>query len=371
MKISILKYGTLDSKGLKKPTHPDLYFLKRLSKGNRLQIINFSEKNAVLRCKNIEIINTKLAQNKVFSQLHQILLFSRLAKFRPETILAFGDGSSFILPWIFSIIFRKKVIYLVAGEINQRHLRKSPFYRVFIKAISIILKSKGAVAILAISNPVKQQIIGMGVDISKVYKYDYEYPNYFLDMFNKPLIKRKRDTKQLRLLFIGRLTKEKGVFDIIEIAKGLRGQNFKFTLIGDGEAEGDIQRLIKTNMLTREVVLIGKIKHSRIPAYLLESDLLLFPTHHEGLGLVVLEAILAGRPVIASRTGGIVDLIRDNREGLLLNPGDIEGFRNAIIRLSDKRVYSKMQRNILKRRDKITNPSLPLFRLVKGIIENL
>jgi glycosyltransferase involved in cell wall biosynthesis len=62
-------------------------------------------------------------------------------------------------------------------------------------------------------------------------------------------------------------------------------------------------------------------------------DVLVLPSLNEGMGRVLVEAMIAGRPVVASRTGGIPDLIRDGVDGLLVPPGDASALADAILAL--------------------------------------
>jgi len=73
------------------------------------------------------------------------------------------------------------------------------------------------------------------------------------------------------------------------------------------------------------VRLVGRIPHSEVPAYLASADLAVLPSETvEGLGVVLLEALASGTPVVGSRVGGIPDVIRDGVTGLLCRPGDQE-----------------------------------------------
>lgn len=70
-----------------------------------------------------------------------------------------------------------------------------------------------------------------------------------------------------------------------------------------------------------------------MPGVYTSLDVLVLPSRDEGMPMTIIEALAAGTPVIATRVGSVPELIKDGQTGLLLEPGDIEGLSNAIIRL--------------------------------------
>src|SRR5204863_7141560 len=64
-----------------------------------------------------------------------------------------------------------------------------------------------------------------------------------------------------------------------------------------------------------------------------DSTLLVLPSRSEGMGRVIVEAFCRGRPVVASRVGGIPDLVQDESNGLLVDPGDTDGIADALVRV--------------------------------------
>lgn len=138
--------------------------------------------------------------------------------------------------------------------------------------------------------------------------------------------KGKRTKDKLEVLFWGRLVKEKGVMEIPEIAK--RMPDVKFIIAGTGLLEKEL-RLKETNNLK----VLGYVSDTTLSQLIQSCDICIFPSHTEPFGIMILEAMAYGKPIIASRTGGIPDTL--DGVGMLVNPMDIGGFVEAIEILKD------------------------------------
>ncbi len=102
-----------------------------------------------------------------------------------------------------------------------------------------------------------------------------------------------------------------------------------FLLVGDGKDEAALRRLAAGMPNVR---FMGY--QENVADYLASLDVLVFPSLHEGLGSTLLDAMDLGIPVIASRVGGIPEIIRHEHNGLLIPPGDAHGIAAALLRLS-------------------------------------
>ena len=131
--------------------------------------------------------------------------------------------------------------------------------------------------------------------------------------------------------FVGRLTKDKGIAELVDAFRILQreGANVRLLLVGAFE-NGDpvpaaAERFIREDP---SVHWVGSVANAA-PYYAL-MDIFVFPTHREGLGRVLLEAAAAGKPVVAARTTGVVDVVFDEVTGLLVPPGDAPALSRAI-----------------------------------------
>ncbi len=133
---------------------------------------------------------------------------------------------------------------------------------------------------------------------------------------------------------VSKLWEGKGHSDIIRampiILKTLPG--LKMFFIGDGPIRRKLEDLTRETGVADNVVFLG---HRDDVAQVTASlDIAVLASHFEGMGRVVLEAMAAGVPVIAARVGGIVDLIEDKSNGLLIDPHSPDQIAQAIIRLA-------------------------------------
>jgi glycosyltransferase involved in cell wall biosynthesis len=129
------------------------------------------------------------------------------------------------------------------------------------------------------------------------------------------------------------LEERKGLSFLLEAAAELKrqGRRLKYLIAGDGSQREKLRRLAEALGLKEEVVFLGFVFD--VPAFLSSVDIFVMPSLFEGLGVAALEAMAAARPVIASDTGGLSELVADGETGLLAPPGDSPALARAIGRL--------------------------------------
>ncbi len=138
----------------------------------------------------------------------------------------------------------------------------------------------------------------------------------------------------LRLLYLGRLSPEKDPANLLA-AIGLlrsRGLEVRATLAGDGPERAALERQVRALGLSEVVELPGFV--SEIMPLLARADILVNPSRTECMPNAVLEAMWAGVPVVATRVGGVAEMIRDGTDGLLVNSGDSTALANGIAGLA-------------------------------------
>jgi glycosyltransferase involved in cell wall biosynthesis len=168
----------------------------------------------------------------------------------------------------------------------------------------------------------KIRLIHSGIDLQKV---DHQ----------------RRNTKLLRdALVIGTvavLEERKGHRYLLQAAAALKkdGVRLKWRIAGDGQLRSDLRKIALELGLDEDVEFLGFV--ADIFDFLSAVDIFVLPSLYEGLGIAALEAMAAGKPVVASRVGGLVDSVVDSVTGFLVAPGDVDGLAGAIRKLIQDR----------------------------------
>lgn len=140
----------------------------------------------------------------------------------------------------------------------------------------------------------------------------------------------RRSSGTMTFLFLGRIGERKGAFDLIHafstVCSAVCTQQptpAKLLLAGDGELDR-AQQLIESLDLTDRVHLLGWIRGDQRDKLLSEADVFTLPSYNEGLPMALLEAMGWGLPTISTPVGGIPELVTSGKDGLLVEPGNLE-----------------------------------------------
>lgn len=160
----------------------------------------------------------------------------------------------------------------------------------------------------------------------------------------------------LKIAFAGSLIYRKGIDTVPTIVSHLDGKNvdYRLEIIGSGEMEQEIKEAFKKN---GRVVFRGQLTNEEVIKTLQQNHVLLFPTRSEGLPNVLIEAMKAGCVPVASHIpSGIPDIVESEGNGVLVSPGDIDGFANALIRLaSDRSNLTRLSSNAIRTASEMFN----------------
>jgi len=197
-----------------------------------------------------------------------------------------------------------------------------------------------AEAVLAITPRLSRLLVSDGVEEDRIHLIP---PGVNPSLFEGPFEDPFSGVGKPRVLFVGRLAPQKGVRALVAAAGLLKDPRAQVLLVGDGPERLALEREAERLGVGGRLHFVGFLAHDRLPAVMSHADLLVLPSLYEELGTVLLEAIQVGLPIVASKTGGIPDVIKDGVNGLLVPPSEPEALAHAINRLlADRKLARRL-----------------------------
>lgn len=149
------------------------------------------------------------------------------------------------------------------------------------------------------------------------------------------------------LLFVGRLSRAKGVDTLLAALAGLDRKDTRLRLVGAPTDDLDVPAEARKLGIEERVELLGEVSQADLQAHYQQACCLILPSRAEGLGNVMIEALLSGRPVIGAETGGIPEVV-NARNGRLFPPGDAVALTDAIDQVIGERDRGRWRAEALR-----------------------
>ena len=231
--------------------------------------------------------------------------------------------------------------------------KKQPLMRSTIKKVL-----KKADCVFAVSNALRHEIIATGVDgISSktrlsmnsvdIDKFSPDENNSFkeeLKLTDKPIV-----------LFVGNIIKRKNVESLIE-AKKIANSDYYLVIVGNGPLFDKLNKKVKDENI-RDVIFTGS--RDDVENIIPSCDVLVLPSYSESFGLVLIEALACGKPIIGSNVGGITEIIT-NDVGLFVNPNKVSSIASAIDKvINDEEFRLGLSSNARDRAMKFSKVDIP------------
>ena len=162
---------------------------------------------------------------------------------------------------------------------------------------------------------------------------------------------------KLNILFVGRLEKRKGLNYLIAAYRQVRKEypSSRLIVVGPGtRLRKKYEKQVRDSGLADDVVFVGPVSSDELPRYYKTADIFCAPaTGQESFGIVLLEAMAVGKPIVASNIGGYASVLTHGREGLLVKPKDAKALARALLGLvADEPLRREMgQRGMLTARN--------------------
>lgn len=287
-----------------------------------------------------------------------IELVKYIKAFNPDIInYHFPDDSSLYL-LIASFFVKKPIVLSIHGNDLQLFAKKFPYKfitPIIVKMAKVVVVNSRYMQDEFIkdfpSEDNKVVIINNGVDLDIIKN-------------TKP----KKFFKENYIFYIGRFVYKKGVDVLIKAFKKADLKNYKLLMEGYGETWDEINSLVELLDLKDKVVLTkGSLSETQKIAFMKGANIGVMPSRIEPFGIVAIELMAAGLPVIASETGGLKDLIKNDYNGVFFKNGDVDSLADVLIELTqDSKKQVVLSRNGLQSAskyswDSITRQYLVLF----------
>jgi len=281
-----------------------------------------------------------------------VFTFFKSLKEKPDIFLGHWAFPGGYISYHMAKIFRKKfIVAFHGGEVSI--IRNSNF----LKKI-IIPALNNASAIIANSTFTMNEFKKMGVKKEIMIRVTPQ-PNYVKHISDRKFLEefRRKFTNPSNkiILFVGRLVELKGTEYLIKsLAKT---KNIHLIIVGGGELHNELRKLTESLHLENKVTFFGVANHEELGWLYDISNVFVLPSivdstgATEGLGLVLLEAMESGLPVIATNVGGIPEIVENGKNGLLVKQKDPESIAIAIDQILNNEELAK--RLVEKSREKV------------------
>ncbi|MBD2303241.1 glycosyltransferase [Nostoc sp. FACHB-87] len=157
-------------------------------------------------------------------------------------------------------------------------------------------------------------------------------------------------TEQI-VLYVGRFDPRKGIETMVRACAQSKTRltgNLRLVIVGgscpdriDGPERKRIEQIVQEVGLSEKTLFVGRVDHDMLPLYYACADVCVIPSHYEPFGLVAIEAMACGTPVIASDVGGLKYTVVNEETGLLVPPNNIELFAEAINRILANKIWAE------------------------------
>ncbi|MGG6293729.1 glycosyltransferase family 4 protein [Leptolyngbya sp. AN02str] len=260
--------------------------------------------------------------NRGFTVL-SLKIIPRLLQYRPDVIFA----DSFRIWSLFALLLkpfcRWRVILSYEGSSPTVDYRNSPF-RLSLRRFMVRL----ADAYMTNSQAGKSYLVDvLGAKEDLVLARPYEVPDARALLGNAIAQVDIPQFQRPTFLFVGHLVERKGLLLLLQACHKVRDQgihDFTLLVVGDGEQRQEAEVFIQDQGLEEQVKLLGKLDYSHLGDYFQSVDALILPTLEDTWGMVVLEALLFGKPILCSKWAGSSELITDGENGYVFDPRDPE-----------------------------------------------
>src|SRR5271157_1629571 len=275
---------------------------------------------------------TLLARFQLFPMM-LAFLYIALREVRGSDVVYANWLGAGIIGALVNLFTRKPLIVTFRGD-DGYLARDRLFWRVLTKWVA-----RRSTIVAPVSGELMKIMLELGLPQEKCH-----LPQFGVDTATfHPAEGMRTPGEEVRLLFVGSLIPRKGLHDLLEALGDPRLKGVRLIVVGDGALAPKLMALCESLGLKDQTEWMGTVPPAEVARLMRSSDLLCLPSYMEGRPNVVNEAMASALPVIATRIGGIPDMVEEGKTAFLHDPGNAEELRGHIQTLvADAELRNKM-----------------------------
>lgn len=276
-------------------------------------------------------------------------IIKKLNNIKPDVVVTAGFSIQSLVVTRFCIL--RKIPYLIYLGETIFTAKIISFY--FLKLLIRKFMIKHASGFLAYGSKAKEYIKSFGINDEKInIVINTIDTDGFRNSLNNISCENKLSDSKINLLYVGDLIKRKGVDLLLKACSNVGNdlkEKFTLTIVGSGKEKNNLINLAKS-LNQDNIIFMGKSDFKSIPEYYHDCDVFILPSLNEPFGLVLVEAAIAGKPLLASLyAGAAYDMVEEGKNGFILDPYDIKNFaENISTLLRSKKMRDNFGKHSLK-----------------------
>lgn len=271
----------------------------------------------VLERKVIPLTKKETSYGDNFTYL-SLNIVNRLLQLKPDVIFTSSFGIWTLLALLFKPIGKWRVVLAYEGSSPGVDYRGSA-PRLLMRRAMV----KAADALITNSQAGKDYLINiLNAQANKAFNQPYEVPA-IKALLGQSRVPSDRQFQKPVFLFVGGLIPRKGLHLLLEACVILQQQgynNYTLLVVGDGGQRQELETFASQHQLTNNTQWIGRVDYGQLGNYFNAADIFVLPTLEDTWGVVVLEAMVLGKPVLCSKWAGASEMITEGENGCVFDP---------------------------------------------------
>jgi glycosyltransferase involved in cell wall biosynthesis len=263
-------------------------------------------------------------------------IIGNLLRLRPHVVFTSSFGVWTILALVLMPLFRWRTIIAYEGSspgVDYRHSAA----RLFVRRLMVKL----AAACISNSRAGGEYLIEiLGADKERVFVQPYEIPDEHTLPGSAAIVEPEPVARQRPVfLFVGQVIPRKGLPLLLEACAVLQARgydSYTIQVVGNGSQQPELAAFCSDRGLTDRIEWVGRVPFDRIGTYFENADVFVLPTMEDTWGVVTLEAMLLGKPILCSTGAGTAELVVPGENGYIFTPDNAEQLADLMQRFIDE-----------------------------------